>query len=73
LPTSNNNGKSGETGSKHKGLDLTDRDSFGFEYGGGGGGKGETFGINGVTPKHGGNGAVRIIWGPGRIFPNNAE
>lgn len=73
LPTSNNNGKSGETGSKHKGLDLKDRDSFGFEYGGGGGGKGETFGINGVTPKHGGDGAVRIIWGSGRSFPNNAE
>jgi hypothetical protein len=75
VPSSRNNGKSGKTGSKnlHKGIDLNERDSFGLEFGGGGGGKGETGGINGVTLKHGGNGAVRIIWGPGRSFPNNAE
>lgn len=75
LPSSRSNGKSGKTGSKnlHKGIDLTERDSFGLEFGGGGGGKGEFGGIPGVSRKHGGNGAVRIIWGPGKSFPNNAE
>jgi hypothetical protein len=54
-------------------MDFSERSSFGFEYGGGGGGKGETGGIPGVSNRHGGNGAVRIIWGPGTSFPNNAK
>ena len=70
------NGKPGETGSKdlHKGIDLTNRTSFGFVYGGGGGGKGESGGIDDkISYKHGKPGAVRIIWGSGRSFPNNAQ
>ena len=38
-------------------------------YGGGGGGGN---GLQGLTGAAGGRGAVRIIWGPGRSFPNNA-
>jgi hypothetical protein len=57
----------------HKGIDLRMRDSFGLEFGGGGGGKGEMSGIPGVSHEHGRRGAVRIIWGEGRSFPNNAE
>jgi hypothetical protein len=77
-PSSRGNGRPGSTGSKnlHKGIDLNERDSFGFDYGGGGGGKGEFMGQvigRNKSVKHGGNGAVRIIWGPGRSFPNNAE
>lgn len=75
---SRGNGRPGTTGSKnlHKGIDLTERESFGFNYGGGGGGKGEFMGAaigRSISTQHGGNGAVRIIWGPGRKFPNNAK
>lgn len=77
-PPSRANGKSGRTGSRnlHEGIDLTERTSFGFNYGGGGGGKGEFMGAEigrSISNKHGGDGAVRIIWGPGRSFPNNAR
>jgi hypothetical protein len=40
----------------------------GFPGGGGGGSFDTGFGL--VAP--GGSGAVRIIWGPGRSYPNNA-
>lgn len=75
VPASRDNGKAGKTGSRnlHKGIDLNERDSFGLEFGGGGGGKGEMSGIAGISRTHGGNGAVRIIWGPGRSFPDNAK
>jgi hypothetical protein len=77
-PSSRENGNSGKTGSRnlHKGIDLTEKTSFGFNYGGGGGGKGEFMGADigrAVSSRHGGNGAVRIIWGPGRSFPDNAR
>jgi hypothetical protein len=77
-PSSRKNGNSGKTGSRnlHKGIDLTEKTSFGFNYGGGGGGKGEFMGNaikSVVSTQHGGNGAVRIIWGPGRSFPDNAR
>jgi len=69
---SDGNGRGGKIGSKRNDMDFTEQSSFGFLYGGGGGGKGETGGIKGVSYRHGGNGAVRIIWGPGKSFPNNA-
>lgn len=69
----NGNGESGKTGSRHRSMDFTERDSFGLQFGGGGGGKGETMGINGVTIGHGAHGAVRIIWGVNKVFPDNAE
>jgi hypothetical protein len=59
----------------HK-LPLRKTFSHGGLYGGGGAGKGE-FARGGdsnvVSPEHGGNGAVRIIWGPGRSFPDKAK
>lgn len=78
IPSSRANGKPGSTGSRnlHKGIDLSERESFGFNYGGGGGGKGEFMGAEiglSISTRHGGNGAVRIIWGPGRNFPNKAR
>jgi hypothetical protein len=42
--------------------------SFGGTYGGGGGGQGG----QGTSAATGGVGAVRVIWGEGRSFPNNA-
>jgi hypothetical protein len=33
---------------------------------------GAPIGLN-VSPRHGGNGAVRIIWGENRSFPRDAE
>jgi len=78
LPASRTNGNAGKTGSRnlHAGIDLNERNSFGMDYGGGGGGKGEfmgaTIGRN-ISPRHGGNGAVRIIWGPSRSFPRDAR
>jgi hypothetical protein len=77
-PTYRTNGNSGKTGSRnlHRGIDLNEKKSFGFEFGGGGGGKGEFMGEaigRSISYTHGGNGAVRIIWGAGRSFPNNAE
>ena len=44
------------------------RGTAGGLYGGGGGGH-----ALGQSANPGGNGAVRIIWGPGRSFPNNAS
>jgi hypothetical protein len=78
LPAVRANGNAGRTGSRnlHRGIDLDERKSFGFNFGGGGGGKGEfmgaPIGLN-VSPRHGGNGAVRIIWGENRSFPRDAE
>ncbi len=78
LPQSRTNGRPGTTGSRdlHRGIDLNERISFGFNYGGGGGGKGEFMGETigrGTSVRHGGNGAVRIIWGAGKKYPNNAK
>jgi hypothetical protein len=42
------------------------------QYGGGGGGWGTPYSSNTLGGK-GGNGAVRIIWGAGAAFPNNAS
>ncbi len=78
VPASRNNGAPGGTGSRdlHSGINLTNTDSFGFVYGGGGGGKGEFMGKeigSNISINHGGSGAVRILWGPERKFPNNAR
>jgi hypothetical protein len=72
----------GQTNSSHGGRDITwpDGNDFGETvqyhgwggmYGGGGGGAG-TSASNGSFGK-GGAGVVRIIWGEGRSFPDNAE
>lgn len=42
---------------------------YGGDYGGGGGGSGTSWPS---AAGNGGYGAVRIIWGPGRSYPNNA-
>lgn len=76
VPTTRENGNAGKTGSRnlHKGIDLREPVSFGMEFGGGGGAKGEFMGGPGnQVNRQGGRGAVRIIWGQNRNFPNNAK
>jgi hypothetical protein len=73
----------GQTNSSHSGRDIswpdgndfgqtTQYHAWGGMYGGGGGGSGSSQSGNGNFGK-GGAGVVRIIWGEGRSFPDNAE
>jgi hypothetical protein len=72
----------GQTNSTHSGRDIswpddndygetTQKHGWGGMYGGGGGGSGSSMNAN-TTYGFGGAGVVRIIWGNGRSFPNNA-
>jgi len=67
----------GQGGSGGANAPLGDRsvgDSFGKggDYGGGGGMWGQIYGSSAFSGK-GGDGAIRIIWGTGKSFPNNAS
>ncbi len=67
-------GSGGARGGGGSGTEMTTASAgSGGTYGGGGGG-GSVGGLNGYNylPGAGASGAVRIIWGPGRSFPNNA-
>jgi hypothetical protein len=59
-------GNSGEGGSGYHANGEPGSGGDGFKYGGGGAGC--YFASSGI----GGQGAIRIIWGPGRSFPDNA-
>lgn len=72
---SNSNGGRGGSGGQHghpgesqTNGNISKGDIYGGDFGGGGGGSGTSAGGG-----QGGRGAVRIIWGVGRSFPDNAS
>jgi hypothetical protein len=65
-------GGGGSGGQPGIGGALQIRGGDGGKYGGGGGGGAYYSGVDGSVPGYGAPGAVRIIWGAGRTFPNTS-
>lgn len=68
---SNSGGGTGGSGGTN-GANVTIRGGYGGNFGGGGGGFPDDAGIS-PAPCNGGNGGVRIVWGPNRWYPNVAN
>ena len=71
MPDSNKGGGGSGGGSGNLSPDSTEGRGGSGGFPGGGGGSGAGAFVTSVGGD-GGNGAIRIIWGPGRSFPNNA-